>query len=76
MQEADKGGKLTEIYGKDAAEEIRKFARILDINSKTAKGGDLVAANIAASPLENIGKLLKFNLLLRVIQRLACDQRG
>lgn len=68
LQEADKGGKLTEIYGKDAAEEIRKFARILDINSKTAKGGDLVAANIAASPLENIGKLLKFNLLLRLFR--------
>ena len=68
LKEADKGGKLTEIYGNDAAEEIRKFARILDINSKTAKGGDLVAANIAASPLENIGKLLKFNLLLRLFR--------
>lgn len=68
LQEADVGGKLTEIYGKEAAEEIRKFARIVEINSRTAKGGDLVAANIAASPLENLGKLVKFSLLLRLFR--------
>jgi len=68
LQEADKGGKLTEIYGEKTAEEIRKFARIIEINSRTAKGGDLVAANIAASPIENLGKLAKFGILLRLFR--------
>jgi len=45
---------------------MAKFARVLKFNSKTAEGGDLIAANIAASPLQNLGKLAKYSILGRL----------
>ena len=50
--------------GKDMA----KVCQILDFNSRTAAGGDLVAANIAASPIQNLGKLAKFTIVGRLLQ--------
>ena len=66
IQKAKDSGKLEVIYGKQQAEEMAKFARVLKFNSKTAEGGDLIAANIAASPLQNLGKLAKYSVLGRL----------
>jgi len=49
------------------ADDMNKFGRILVFNSKAAEGGDLVAANIAASPLENIGKIARLGIFGRVL---------
>ena len=56
-------GKLRAVFGKQMGIDMEKFAKILAANAKTAQGGDLVAANIAASPLENIGKFIRILLL-------------
>ena len=68
LLDADEGGKLSVIFGEEMGKDMAKFARILDFNSRTAAGGDLVAANIAASPLQNLGKLAKFTIIGRVLQ--------
>lgn len=67
LLDADKGGKLSAIFGEEMGKDIAEFARILDFNSRTAAGGDLVAANIAASPIQNLGKLLRYGLISRVL---------
>ena len=67
MLEASKGDKLNVIYGPDMGKEMTEFAKILKFNARTAEGGDLIAANIAASPLQNLGKLAKFTLLGRYL---------
>ena len=67
MLEASKGDKLNVLYGPDMGKEMTEFAKILKFNARTAEGGDLIAANIAASPLQNLGKLAKFTLLGRYL---------
>lgn len=67
LQKEFKTGKLTTIFGKEMADDMNKFGRILVFNSKAAEGGDLVAANIAASPLENIGKIARLGIFGRVL---------
>ena len=47
--------------------DMEKFGRVLAINAKTALGGDLVAANIAASPLNNLGKIAKYGVFTRFL---------
>jgi hypothetical protein len=66
--DADKGGKLQAIFGEEVGKDMAQFARILDFNSRTAAGGDLVAANIAASPIQNLGKLLRFTVVGKLLQ--------
>jgi len=68
LLEADRGGKLSVIFGDEMGKDMAKFARILDFNSRTAAGGDLVAANIAASPIQNLGKLARFTIIGKVLQ--------
>lgn len=68
LLDADEGGKLSVIFGEEMGKDMAKFARILDFNSRTAAGGDLVAANIAASPIQNLGKLAKFTIIGRLLQ--------
>lgn len=63
--EADKGGKLQAIFGEEMGKDMAQFAKILEFNARTTPGGDLVAANIAASPLENLGVLAKLSLMSR-----------
>lgn len=63
--EADKGGKLQAIFGEKMGKDMAQFAKILEFNARTTPGGDLVAANIAASPLENLGVLAKLSLMGR-----------
>ena len=41
-------GKLRAVFGKETGIDMEKFAKILAANAKTAQGGDLIAANIAA----------------------------
>ncbi len=65
--DANEGGKLSAIFGDEMGKDMAEFARILDFNSRTAAGGDLVAANIAASPIQNLGKLAKFTIVGRLL---------
>lgn len=67
MLEASKGDKLNVLYGDAMGKNMTEFAKILKFNARTAEGGDLVAANIAASPLQNLGKLAKFTVLGRFL---------
>ena len=67
FNKAGKDGKFVEIFGKEMGKDMEKFGRVLAINAKTTQGGDLVAANIAASPLQNIGTILKFTFLGRYL---------
>ena len=55
--------KLQVIYGKEMAQEMDAFGRIMKLLGESATGGDLVAANIAASPLENLGTIAKLSLV-------------
>ena len=55
--------KLEVIYGKEMAGEMDEFGRIMKLLGESATGGDLVAANIAASPLENLGTIAKLSLV-------------
>jgi len=66
INDAYTSGRLETIYGAETAERMSKFARVLKFNAKTAEGGDLIAANIAASPLQNLGKLAKYSILGRL----------
>jgi hypothetical protein len=63
FNKAGEGGKFRVIFGDEMGAEMEKFGRVLAINAKTAQGGDLVAANIAASPLQNLGKIAKFTVI-------------
>ena len=67
MLEASKGDKLNVLYGDAMGKEMTEFAKILKFNARTAEGGDLIAANIAASPLQNLGKLAKFSIIGRYL---------
>jgi hypothetical protein len=58
--------KLIEIYGPDAAADMKQFGKIMKLLGESASGGDLVAANIAANPLENLGKLARFTVVGKV----------
>ena len=50
--DANEGGKLKAIFGDEKGEELVRFAKMLKVNAQTATGGDLIAANIAAGPLQ------------------------
>ena len=67
LLDADEGGKLSAIFGEETGKDMARFAKILDFNSRTAAGGDLVAANIAASPIQNLGKLVRFTIIGRFL---------
>ena len=60
-----KDGKLQVVFGKEMGKSMEQFGEILKFNAKSAEGGDLVAANIAASPFQNVGKLIKISILGR-----------
>jgi hypothetical protein len=62
---AAEDGKLRTIFPGGVGESMEKFGKILKFNARAAEGGDLVAANIAASPFQNVGKLIKFSILGR-----------
>ena len=43
-------------------DDVAQFGRVLELNARTVAGGDLVAANIAANPLENIMDIFRLSL--------------
>ena len=63
INDKDKNAK---VFGDKMAEEMEQFGKILKLNSKSAEGGELVAASIAASPLQNLGKIAKFTAIGRM----------
>ena len=67
MTEASKGGKLQAIFGKEMGDDMTNFAKVLEFNARTVEGGDLIAANIAASPLQNIGTLIRLGTTGRLL---------
>ena len=60
-------GKLRAVFGKQMGIDMEKFAKILAANARTAQGGDLVAANIAANPLKNIGTILRMTVVGKLL---------
>jgi len=67
LVKAKKSGKLDAIFPKEEAEAIELFGKNMQVLGKSAEGGDLVAANIAANPLENIGTIARLGLVGQVL---------
>lgn len=67
MTEASKGGKLQAIFGKEMGDDMTNFAKVLEFNARTVEGGDLIAANIAASPLRHLGTLIRLGTTGRLL---------
>lgn len=55
--------KIKEIFGDEMSEDMLEFGRIMKLLGESAPGGDLVAANIAASPLENLGAIARLSVI-------------
>tara|TARA_R110002020_G_scaffold252811_1_gene466634 strand:+ start:2001 stop:4841 length:2841 start_codon:yes stop_codon:yes gene_type:complete len=66
LQDEYKTGKLDSIFGKEMAKDMNDFGRVMVFNSKAAEGGDLVAANVAAKPLENLGTIARLFVVGRL----------
>jgi len=62
LMQAGEGGKLQAVFGKEMGDDIAQFGRVLELNARTVAGGDLIAANIAANPLENIMDILRLSV--------------
>jgi len=67
LVKAKNSGKLDAIFPKEEADAIELFGKNMQILGKSAEGGDLVAANIAANPLENIGTIARLGLVGQVL---------
>lgn len=67
LLKANEGGKLKAIFGEEVGEDMAEFARVLDFNARSAVGGDLVAANIAASPIQNLGKIVRYTIVGKLL---------
>jgi len=67
LVQASESGRLTAIYGKEMADDMAQFGRILELNARTVDGGDLIAANIAASPLENIMDIIRLSVTANLL---------
>jgi len=55
----DKNRKLDVIFGKESAEEIRKFGGIMKSLSEDASSADLVANSITVNFMQNIGRIAR-----------------
>lgn len=60
---AEKSGKLRALFPEAEADAIALFGRNMKVLGASAEGGDLVAANIAANPLENLGTLARLSVV-------------
>ena len=67
MIEQGEAGKLAVLFGDDMAKDMLAFGKQLDLLARKTEGGDLIAANIAASPLQNIGSILRFAAIGQVL---------
>ena len=60
---SEKSGKLRALFPEAEADSIALFGQNMKVLGASAEGGDLVAANIAANPLENLGTLARLGLV-------------
>ena len=67
LLKAEKSGKLRALFPEAEADSIALFGRNMKVLGSSAEGGDLVAANIAANPLENIGTLARLSMVGRFL---------
>ncbi len=59
---------LNAMFGRDLANRLRQFGRVTQfITQKQAQSGGLVAANLALRPMQNLGRLVKINVLSRFL---------
>ena len=63
LLKAEKSGKLRALFPEAEADAIALFGQNMKVLGASAEGGDLVAANIAANPLENLGTLARLGLI-------------
>lgn len=63
LVKSEKSGKLRALFPKEQADAIAKFGRNMKVLGASADGGDLVAANIAANPLENLGTIARLSIV-------------
>ncbi len=57
------GGKLAIIFGKDEAEKIKDFAKVIKLIASDQPAGDLVAGNIATNFMSNIGRIARITII-------------
>lgn len=67
LVKAKNSGKLDVIFPKEESDAIGLFGRNMQVLGKSAEGGDLVAANIAANPLENIGTIARLGIVGQIL---------
>ena len=65
--DSNNSGKLKEFFGENLAKDMFAFGKEMDFVARTVQGGDLVAANIAASPLQNLTKIARYAVLNRIL---------
>ena len=65
--DSNNSGKLKEFFGEKLSKDMFAFGKEMDFVARTVQGGDLIAANIAASPLQNLGKIARYAVLNRVL---------
>jgi len=67
IEQAKKSGKIDALFDPEEAKAIGLFGQNMKVLGVSAEGGDLVAANIAASPLENLGTLARLSVVGRML---------
>ena len=67
LVKAKDSGKLDVIFSEKESKAIGLFGRNMQVLGKSAEGGDLVAANIAANPLENIGTIARLGIVGQIL---------
>jgi hypothetical protein len=67
FNEGGANGKFRSVFGEETGLQLEQFGRALNTLTKQAQGGDLIAANIASAPFQNIGKLANFSIVGRFL---------
>ena len=67
FNEGGANGKFRSVFGDSSGMMLEKFGRALNVLSKQAQGGDLIAANIASAPFQNIGKIFEIGIITRFL---------
>ena len=69
------GGKLATIFGKDRAEGMKDFAKVIKLIASDTPAGDLVAGNIATNFMNNIGKIARITILGQMLSGKRAQQQ-
>ena len=67
FNEGGANGKFRSVFGESSGMMLEKFGRALNVLSKQAQGGDLIAANIASAPFQNVGKIFQIGIVTRFL---------